>query len=77
MLTIFQSKISFSFRNRKIPLPCDLPTYSMKKLSYLVLGFLAVPHSFSTEELHNLIHHLFVCKHIYLMLWGQAENEGI
>lgn len=48
-----------------------------RQLLAFTLGFPAVPQSFSIAALHNPIHHLFVCKRIYLMLWGQGENEGI
>lgn len=39
----------------------------------LTLTFPAVFQNFSAADLHNLIHQLFVCKHVYLRLRGQGE----
>lgn len=71
VLTFFNQRYPSVFRTGKfLHLVTCQPTYGRADLLALTLAFPAVSQNFSVEALHNLIHHLFVCKHIYLGLWG-------
>lgn len=50
------------------------PTDGKADLVALTLAFPAVFQNFSAEDLHNLIHQLLMCTHVYLRLWGQGDS---
>lgn len=69
-----QSMISFRFKNRKTPSPCDLPTYRWK--SRVTSFNISISPGLPRISMHNPIHHLvFVHRNIYSMLWGQGDPQ--
>lgn len=72
ILTFFNQLYISVFRTFPHLVTCQ-PTDGRADLVALTFAFPAVFQNFSAEDLHNLIHQLFVCKHVYLRLWGQGE----
>lgn len=74
ILTFFNQRYPSVFRTGNfLHLVTCQPTDGRAELLPLMLAFPALSQNFSVEALHNLIHHLFVCKHIYLRLWGEGD----